>query len=100
MGFLVELLGHVITLRGQLLVSKTDDDVLSPLVYVQIVPVLALTTETLSKRLFTNTPITLQLHFSFSNMPNNKYMKTTVTVFIFARMVMNPVDAFLRRSTV
>ena len=40
-GFFVEPLGHVITLRGQILASRTDDDRPSPLlrVYVQNVPV-------------------------------------------------------------
>ena len=40
MGFFVEPLGHVITIRGQILVSRTDDDTLPPLrEYVQNVTV-------------------------------------------------------------
>ena len=41
MGFFVEPLEHVITLRGQILVSRTDDDppLPSTRVYVQNVPV-------------------------------------------------------------
>ena len=47
MGFFVELLEHVTTLRGQSLVSKTDDDpLLPPHVYVQNVPVCTGTTPT------------------------------------------------------
>ena len=42
---LVDLWGQVITLRGQILVSRTDDD---PRVYVQNVPVHAGTTRTVS----------------------------------------------------
>ena len=48
MGFFVEPLGHVITLRGQILVSRTVDDPLSlpPCVYIQNVPVCTGTTPT------------------------------------------------------
>ena len=48
MGFFVEPLGHVIILRGQILVSRTDDDLSPPptRVYVQIVPVCTGTTPT------------------------------------------------------
>ena len=47
MGFFVEPLGHVITQRGQISVSRTDDDTSSSLrVYVQNVSVCAGTTPT------------------------------------------------------